>query len=199
MPTSKLSYPVSETSIRELRLGDTVYLNGLIYITRDLGHKRLVEHLEQGTVLPVSLEGAVIYHAGPLVNKKDDQWEIVSCGPTTSPRMNPYAPTVIRAGVRVMVGKGNMDEATLAAMKTYGAVFLAAYSLANVQVQHFEEVVKVFWLDLTSTEALWVVRVKDWGPLIVAMDAPGGNLYSQITDRARDRFRELRFSGDSLS
>ena len=84
-----------------------------------------------------------------------------------------------------------MDEATLEAMKTYGAVFLAAYSLANIQTQYFEELLDVHWLDLSTTEAIWVIRVKDWGPLTVAMDSHGRNLYSEITEKARERFKEL--------
>lgn len=194
MKVIKLDYPLNEVDVRELRIGDTVYLNGIVYITRDLGHKRIVEHIEQGKELPVSLEGAAIYHAGPVANKKNDKWEIVNCGPTTSTRMNPYSPTVIKAGVRLLIGKGNMDDATLRAMKICGAVFLAAYSLANIAAQHFEEVLNVHWLDLTPTEALWVIRVKDWGPLTVAMDSYGDNLYSKITERAQERFRELPFS-----
>ena len=194
MKIVRLDCPLSEADVRQLRIGDTVHLNGVVYITRDLGHRRMVEHIEQGRDLPISLEGAVIYHAGPVVNKKDNKWEIINCGPTSSARMNPYSPTVIKAGVRALIGKGSMDDATLDAMKTYGAVFLAAYSLANIQAQHFEELLNVHWLDLSTTEALWLVRVKDWGPLIVAMDSCGDNLYSKVTDKARDRLEELKFS-----
>ena len=191
MKIAKLDYPLNEADVRKLRIGDTVYLNGIAYITRDLGHKRMVDYIQQGKELPVSLEGAVIYHAGPVVEKKKDKWNIVNCGPTSSARMNPYSPAVIEAGVRALIGKGTMDDATLRAMQTYGAVFLAAYSLANIQAQHFEQVLGFHWLDLSTTEAIWVVQVKDWGPLIVAMDSHGNNLYSEIAQRARQRLSEL--------
>jgi fumarate hydratase subunit beta len=191
MKIVKLDYPLNEVDVRELWIGDTVYLNGVVYITRDLGHKRIVEYIQQGKELPVNIEGAAIYHAGPVVSKKNDEWEIVNCGPTSSARMNPYSPAVIKAGVRALIGKGSMDDATLKSMKTYGAVFLTAYSLANIQAQHFEQVLGVHWLDLSTTEAIWVVRVKNWGPLIVAMDSHGNNLYSKITQRARERLTEL--------
>ena len=194
MKTVKLEYPLREKDVRELRIGDTAYLNGIVYITRDLGHRRMVEYISHGKELPVSLDGAAIYHAGPVVGKENDHWEIVNCGPTSSARMNPYSPAVIKVGVRALIGKGSMDEATLEAMQTYGAVFLAAYSLANIQAQHFEEVLDVHWLDLSSTEAIWVIRIKDWGPLIVALDSHGGNLYSKLTERARQRLKELQFS-----
>lgn len=193
MKITKLDCPLlSEAEVRELRIGDTVHLNGVVYITRDLGHRRMSEYIDQGKELPVELEGAAIYHAGPVANKKNDKWQIVNCGPTSSARMNPYSPTVIKAGVKMLIGKGNMDEATLKAMQSHGAVFLAAYSLANIQAQYFEQVLNVYWLDLSPTEALWVVRVKDWGPLIVAMDSHGDNLYSKIIERARERFKELQ-------
>jgi fumarate hydratase subunit beta len=191
MKIIKLNYPLSEVAIRELRIGDTVYFNGIVYITRDLGHKRIVDYIEQGRELPISLEGAAIYHAGPVVNKKSGEWEIINCGPTSSARMNPFSPSVIKMGVRMLIGKGSMDDATLRAMKTHGAVFLASYSLANIQAQHFEQILGVHWLDLSTTEAIWVIRVKDWGPLIVAMDSHGNNLYSEITQRARERLTEL--------
>ena len=194
MKTIKLDCPLSEADVRELHIGDTVYLNGVVYITRDLGHRRMVEYIGQGKELPIDLEGAVIYHAGPVTNKKNDKWEIVNCGPTSSARMNPYSPSIIKAGIRVLIGKGTMDDATLKATKTYGAVFLAAYSLANIQAQHFEEVLNVHWLDLSPTEAVWVIRVRDWGPLTVAMDSHGNNLYAKLTARAQERFKELRFS-----
>jgi len=191
MKITKLDYPLSEVGVRGLRIGDTVYLNGIVYITRDLGHKRIVEYIQQGKELPISLEGVAIYHAGPVVNKQNNEWEIINCGPTSSARMNPYSPGVIKAGVRALIGKGSMDDATLRAMKAHGAVFLAAYSLANIQVQHFKQILSVHWLDLSTTEAIWVIRVKDWGPLIVAMDSHGNNLYSEITGRARERLTEL--------
>jgi len=194
MKTIKLDCPLSEADVRELHIGDTVYLNGVVYITRDLGHKRMVEYIEQGKELPIDLEGAAIYHAGPVTNKKNDKWEIVNCGPTSSARMNPYSPSIIKAGIRVLIGKGTMDDVTLKAMKTYGAVFLAAYSLANIQAKYFKEVLNVHWLDLSPTEAIWVILVRDWGPLTVAMDSHGNNLYAKLTARAQERFKELRFS-----
>jgi tartrate/fumarate subfamily iron-sulfur-dependent hydro-lyase beta chain len=188
---TKLDYPLKETDVRELQIGDTVYFNGVVYITRDLGHRRIVEYIKKDEELPMNIEGVAIYHAGPVVNRKNDKWEIVNCGPTSSARMNLYSPHVIKRGVRALIGKGSMDDVTLKAMKTYGAVFLAVYSLANIQSQHFEEVLDVHWLDLSPTEAIWIIRVKDWGPLIVAMDSHGNNLYSEITEEAKERFKDL--------
>jgi fumarate hydratase subunit beta len=190
MHTVGLEIPLREAEVRKLRIGDRVWLTGIVYITRDLGHRRIVKSLVDGTPLPVVLEGGVIYHAGPVVKEQNGKWEIVNCGPTSSPRMNPYSPQVIEAGVRALVGKGSMDIATVNAMRRKGALFLAAYSLANIHAQYFKEVLDVHWLDLGTTEALWVVRVEQWGPLIVAMDSFGNNLYRELIERARRWWNE---------
>jgi fumarate hydratase subunit beta len=181
----KLNIPLKESDVRALHVGDRVSLDGIIYITRDLGHRRILEYLQEGKALPLDLQGAVIYHAGPVVKQRDQKWEILNCGPTSSVRMSVYSPTVIKAGVSAIVGKSSMDDVTLKAMGTYGAIFLAAYSVANVHAQQFEEVLNVHWLDLGTTEAIWVIRVKNWGPLIVAMDSFGENLYSKIIQNAK--------------
>jgi tartrate/fumarate subfamily iron-sulfur-dependent hydro-lyase beta chain len=186
-----ITSPTTEGEVRQPEIGDIVYLSGIVYITRDLSHKRIVELLSQNEPLPVDLRGATIFHAGPLVQKEEDRWHIVNVGPTTSPRMNPYTPQVIEAGVRVIAGKGSMDDETLKAMKTHGAIFLApASGCANVHVQHIKGLMEVHWLDLGTTEAIWVVRVEQWGPLTVAMDAHGNNLFEKVVIRARERLKE---------
>ena len=186
-----ITSPTTEGEVRQPEIGDIVYLSGTVYITRDLSHKRIVELLSQNKPLPIDLRGATIFHAGPLVQKEEDRWHIVNVGPTTSPRMNPYTPQVIEAGVRVIAGKGSMDDETLKAMETHGAIFLApASGCANVHVQHIKELMEVHWLDLGTTEAIWVVRVEQWGPLTVAMDAHGNNLFQKVVIRARERLKE---------
>lgn len=125
-----------------------------------------------------------------MVKEEKGQLSIVIVGPTTSPRMVPYSPAVITQGVRALVGKGNMDEDICEAMKHFGAVFLAAASgCANIHAQSIEEVLNVHWLDLGTTEAIWAVKVKDWGPLIVTIDAHGNNLYLRVVERARERLK----------
>ena len=186
-----ITSPTTKEEVRQPEIGDIVYLSGTVYITRDLSHKRIVELLDKNKSLPIDLKGATIFHAGPLVQKEEDRWDIVNVGPTTSPRMNPYTPQVIEAGVRVIAGKGSMDDETLKAMQTHGAIFLApASGCANVHVQHIKELMEVHWLDLGTTEAIWVVKVDQWGPLTVAMDAHGNNLFQKVVIRAKERLKE---------
>lgn len=186
-----ITSPPTEGEVRQPEIGDIVYLSGMVYITRDLSHKRIIELLGENKPLPIDLMGAAVFHAGPLVRREGDRWNIINVGPTTSPRMNPYTPQVIEAGVRVIAGKGSMDDGTLRAMEEHGAIFLApASGCANVHVQHIKELVDVHWLDLGTTEAIWVVRVDQWGPLTVAMDAHGNNLFQKVVIRARERLKE---------
>jgi fumarate hydratase subunit beta len=187
-----INSPTTEEEVRQIRIGDIVYLSGIVHITRDLSHKRIVELLNKNKPLPVDLKGSTIFHAGPLVKKERDKWHIINVGPTTSPRMNPFTPQVIKAGVRIVAGKGSMDNQTLKAMKAHGAIFLApASGCANVHVQYIKELIEVHWVDLGTTEAIWVVRVDGWGPLTVAMDAHGNNLFQKVISSAEKRVREI--------
>lgn len=187
-----INSPTTEEDVRHPRIGDIVYLSGIVHITRDLSHKRIVKLINGKKSVPIDLKGATIFHAGPLVRKKEDKWHIINVGPTTSPRMNPFTPQVIEAGVRIIAGKGSMDDQTLKAMETHGAIFLSpASGCANVHVQHIKELIGVHWLDLGTTEAIWVVRVDRWGPLTVAMDAHGNNLFQKVINSAKERVREI--------
>jgi len=124
MPTYYLKTPISEESIRKLRAGDIVYVSGIMITARDAAHRRMLEYLKEGKPLPVDLEGGVLYHCGPVVRKKNGEWEVVAAGPTTSARMELYEATVIeKFGIRIVVGKGGMGSKTAEACKKYGAVY----------------------------------------------------------------------------
>jgi fumarate hydratase subunit beta len=172
----KLKTPLLKDDTAQLKIGDTVYISGTIYTARDSAHKRM---LQEGA--PVDLEGAVIFHAGPIVKKEKDDYEIVAIGPTTSTRMNPYKPEVIDRGVKAVIGKGGMDDKTHTALKRNGAVFLTAVGgCAALYVKSILRVKDVYWMDLGVPEAIWELEVKDFGPLFVTMDSHGGNLYEQV-------------------
>ncbi|NYB52710.1 MAG: fumarate hydratase C-terminal domain-containing protein [Methanobacteriaceae archaeon] len=171
-----LKTPLNKEDIRKLRIKDTVYLSGKIYTARDSAHKRIIE---RGT--PIDLEGAVIFHAGPIIKNDGGEYHMVAVGPTTSSRMNPYQAEILDQGALAVIGKGGMDEKTAEALKTNGAVFLAAVGgCAALYVSSVLSVKNVHWLDLGVPEAIWELEVKDFGPLIVAMDSEGGNLYEEI-------------------
>lgn len=172
-----LKTPLKKEDTEKLRIKDSVYITGTIYTARDSAHKRIIE-----TGSPMDLEGAVIFHAGPIIKKEDDnQYQMVAVGPTTSTRMNPYQAEVLDQGALAVIGKGGMDEKTANALKRNGAVFLAAVGgCAALYVSSVLKINSVNWLDLGVPEAVWELEVKDFGPLIVTMDSTGGNLYQEV-------------------
>jgi fumarate hydratase subunit beta len=172
----RLKTPLQAEDTAKLTIGDTVYISGTIYTARDSAHKRMVE---EGP--PVKLDGAVIFHAGPIIAKENENYQMVAIGPTTSTRMNPYQSQVLDKGVKAVIGKGGMDEITQAALKRNSAVFLSAVGgCAALYVKSILKVKNVNWIDLGVPEAVWELEVKDFGPLFVTMDSHGGNLYEQV-------------------
>lgn len=171
-----LTTPISNEDIEALTIGDVVYLDGIIVTCRDVAHRRLIELKRE---LPVDLKGLAIFHAGPIVRKVDDKWEMVSVGPTTSSRMEKFEKQFIeQTGVKLIVGKGGMGQGTVEAcseFKAVHAVFPAGCAvLAATQV---EEIERAEWMDLGMPETLWVCRVKEFGPLIISIDSKGNNLF----------------------
>lgn len=170
-----LKTPLNREETEKLRIKDSVYISGTIYTARDSAHQRMIE---KGS--PVNLEGAVIFHAGPIIRRQNDDYKMVAVGPTTSTRMNPYQAEVLDQGAIAVIGKGGMDQRTSEALKRNGAVFLAAVGgCAALYVSSVKKVKSVHWLDLGVPEAIWELEVKDFGPLIVAMDSTGANLYEE--------------------
>ena len=176
-----LNTPVSDEDLKDIKIGDVIYLNGHIITCRDVAHRRLIE---LGRELPVDLKGGAIFHAGPIVRKiegPDDKYEMISIGPTTSMRMEKFEKEFIeQTGVKIIVGKGGMGvntEAGCRENKALHCVFPAG--CAVVAATCVEEIEAVHWLDLGMPEALWVSRVKEFGPLIVSIDAEGNNIFEQ--------------------
>ncbi len=170
----KLNVPIKDEDLSELKAGDVIYLTGNIYTARDQAHKRI---LEEGA--PVDIEGAVLFHAGPIVTKDDDgNYKMVAVGPTTSMRMNPYQSDVLDLGAKIVIGKGGMDDSVREALVRNEALYVVATGgCAALYVDAVEEIESVDWLDLGMPEAMWNLKVKDFGPLIVAMDSNGNSLY----------------------
>lgn len=189
----RLRVPLSEEDVRKLRVGDIVYLTGVIYTARDAAHRRIIEYLREGKPLPFDLRGGVIYHCGPVVAKKDGQWVVVAGGPTTSARMELYEYEVIeKLNVRVVIGKGGMGKRTAEACTKYGAVYATYTGGAGVlAAQSIKRVIDVHWLDLGIPEAVWVFEVEDFGPLVVAIDSTGRNLIEEVLEESVKRKNEL--------
>lgn len=185
---NRLTTPLMEKDVRGLKIGDIVYITGTIYTARDETHLRLLEEDS-----PVDLEGAVIFHCGPIVEKTDEGWNIIAAGPTTSSRMNSLEPeTIEKFKIRGIIGKGGMDSNTLNAMKEYGCVYLAITGgAALLAARSIERVESVYWLDLGMPEAMWVLKVKDFGPLVVAMDTKGESIYADIDRLVQERLFKI--------
>ena len=193
--------PISEEDLKDIKIGDIVYLTGSLTTCRDVAHRRLVEgHRE----LPVDVRNNAIFHAGPIIRPlENDKFEMVSVGPTTSMRMEKFEKEFVeQTGVKVIIGKGGMGPNTEYACKNFKAihcVFPAGNAvLAATEV---EEIVKAEWRDLGMPETLWNCRVKEFGPLIVSIDAQGNNLFeknkvifNERKDKAlEDIYKEVSF------
>lgn len=170
----RVSAPLSKEAALELRAGERVLLSGTIYTMRDAGHRRLCEMIERGEELPFELEGAVIYYCGPA--SAPPGRAIGAAGPTTSYRMDAYAPRLIALGVRGMIGKGARNEAVAAAQREFGAVYFAATGGTGALLSNCVLTSEIIaWEDL-GPEALRRLTVRDM-PLTCALDAVGGDLY----------------------
>ena len=141
---------------------------------------------------PVSLKGMPCIHTAPSLKKIGDKWAPICVGTTTSGRMDRFTPALIETyGVRAVIGKGGLYEGSLQAMQKCGAVYLAIVGgAASLETQQIEEVEAVYWEHL-HPEALYQFRVKDFGPLTVAMDSHGGHLYQGVKAEANRRLPEI--------
>jgi fumarate hydratase class I len=174
-----LTTPISEEQIRALKVGDVVLLNGEMHMGRDALHSYLMSHDS-----PVNLNGAVLYHCGPVALQKDGKWFLNAAGPTTSSREEPYQADIIKKfGLRGVIGKGGMGKKTLAALKECGAVYFNAIGgAAQYYTKCITEVTGVDFLEFGIPEAMWHITVKDF-PVIVTMDSHGNSLHA-VVDKA---------------
>jgi L(+)-tartrate dehydratase beta subunit len=184
-----LQTPFSETDIRQLHVGDIVYFDGTLFGIRDLTQ---IYMFDQGHEPPVSLEGMPCIHTAPSLRKTNGKWEKICVGTTTSTRMDRFTPDLIgKYGVRAVIGKGGLLEGSLKAMSKYGAVYLAIVGgAAALETKQIEEVEEVYWEHL-HPEALYKFRVKDFGPLTVAMDSHERNLYAEVKEKGRQRLADI--------
>jgi len=188
-----LQTPIAEEDARKLRLSDTVYVSGTMLTARDSAHRRALELVKAGRELPVDFRGAVVFHCGPIAVEKGGRWEIVAAGPTTSTRMESLEADFLEAtGARIIVGKGGMGDRTTAAMQRLGAVYCAFTGGAAVLAANAVKSVKAAeWLDLGMPEALWVLEVEKFGPLIVTIDAHGNNMFTDLMKDLEMKRKEL--------
>ena len=189
MPTYHLNTPLTEEAVRRLRVRDTVILNGTIFGIRDLTQIHIFDHQVDP---PVSLRGAACIHTAPSLKKTGNRWEKVCVGTTTSGRMDRFTPGLMeKYGVRAIIGKGGQYQASLEAMKKFGGVYLAIVGgAAALETNQILEVENVYFEELHPV-ALYQFKVKDFGPLTVAMDSHGNHLYYEVRKEAEKRLPEI--------
>lgn len=179
-----ITTPLTESAARELKAGDSVLISGIIYTARDAAHKRMVEALDRGESLPVELTDQIIYYVGPTPAKPGDP--IGSAGPTTSGRMDAYAPRLLAEGLRGMIGKGYRSSEVVEAMQRHGAVYFAAIGGAAALIAKTIKKYEVLAYPDLGAEALAKLTVEDF-PAIVVIDSEGRNFYEE----GQKKYRKL--------
>ncbi len=172
----RLQAPLTRADIEPLQAGDKVLISGIMYTGRDAAHKRLVDTLKRGEKLPADFDGQVLYYVGP--SPASPGRVIGAAGPTTSYRMDPYTPTMLELGLRVMIGKGRRSDEVKAAMAKYGAVYLGAYGGAGALLSQAIKAVEVIAYEDLGPEAIRRLTVEDF-PAVVVNDLHGRDLYQE--------------------
>ena len=172
--------PLTKEMVKELHAGDDVYIPGTVYTARDAAHKRMVEQKEQGMELPFIMKDQVVYYLGPTPNREGQV--IGSAGPTTSSRMDKYAPTLLDEGLTGMIGKGKRSEAVIDSMKKNTAVYFAAVGGAGALLSKCIKKSEVIAYDDLGTEAIRKLYVENL-PVITVIDCNGNNLYETAPEK----------------
>ena len=169
-----MSFPADKAELSKLRAGDKLTVSGTIYTARDAAHKRLTELIASGEELPLDIRGAAIYYAGPTPEKPGQV--IGSCGPTTSGRMDAYAPGLLDRGLAVMIGKGDRNAAVIDAIVRNGAVYRAAMGGAGALMGSCVKAARIVCYEDLGCEAIRELKVENM-PLTVVIDSQGNDLY----------------------
>jgi fumarate hydratase subunit beta len=180
MKKIQLKTPLSKKDIKNLSVGDIIFLSGKLFTARDETHKKMLEL--KNKKIPFNPEEMVLFHCGPVVRKEKNEWIIVSAGPTTSARMENIEGDFLSSfGIKMIIGKGGMGKKTLKALKKVGAVYTHFTGGAGaLGAKAIKKVENVFFLkELGIPEAAWILDVENFGPLIVTMDAKGNSFYEK--------------------
>lgn len=172
----RITTPLTAEKTKDLKAGDDVLISGVIYTGRDAAHKRLVELVNEGKQLPVDLKDAIIYYVGPAPAKPGQA--IGSAGPTTSYRMDAYAPTLLDLGLKGMIGKGKRSDEVIDAMKRNDAVYFGAIGGAGALLSKCIKKAEIVCYEDLGAEAVRRLEVEDL-PVVVVIDKDGNNLYEQ--------------------
>lgn len=175
-----LTLPLQKDDISKLHIGDVLYVTGKMFTARDEAHQLMLDLGARS--VPFNPAEMALFHCGPLMKFVESKWYVVSAGPTTSSRMESFEDRFIaKFSITIIIGKGGMGSRTCQALQKYGAVYTAFTGGAGaLAADMVDDVLDVFWLKrFGMPEAVWLFKVKDFGPLIVAMDAHGRSLYAR--------------------
>ena len=172
----RITTPLTKDVINDLSAGDSVLLSGVIYTARDAAHKRLVDLIDNGEKLPIDVKDAVIYYVGPTPAKPG--MALGSAGPTTSYRMDAYAPKLLEKGLKGMIGKGLRSQEVVDSMIKNGAVYFAAIGGAGALIGKCVKKAEIVTYEDLGSEAIRRLEVEDL-PIVVVIDSKGNNLYEQ--------------------
>ncbi len=175
-----LQTPLSDSDTTPLRIGDRVLLSGIVYTARDAAHKRLVDLMDSGKPLPFDLKGAVIYYVGPAPAPPGKP--IGSAGPTTSYRMDAFAPRLIAAGLKGMIGKGARADTVIEAIKTFKAIYFGAIGGSGALIAQSIVASEIIAYEDLGPEAIRRLEVRNL-PLFVVNDTYGGDLYKEGVEK----------------
>lgn len=179
----RITTPLTEDKVRQLKAGDSVLITGTVYTARDAAHKRLVEQLQRGEELPFDIKDAVIYYVGPAPAKEGQI--IGSAGPTTSYRMDSYTPELLDRGLKGMIGKGRRNQEVITSMGKNTAVYFAAVGGAAALISDRIKSAKVIAYEDLGTEAVRELEVEDF-PAIVVIDSERNDLYRSEKEKYRE-------------
>ncbi len=186
----QLTAPLSANDVIKLIAGDVVYLSGIVITARDKAHERLLQWSREGKKIPFDLKGATIYHCGPLM-QKNDEWTALAAGPTTSARMSKMTIELLkRFDIRAIIGKGGMNITEILRDKCVYLTYTGGCGV--VAAKQIKRVVCNYWIDLGMAEAVWLLEVKRFGPLIVATDSHGNDLFDDVRKRADHQMKEFK-------
>ncbi|CAE10575.1 L(+)-tartrate dehydratase subunit beta [Wolinella succinogenes] len=181
--------PIQDEEIKDLRVGDIIYLTGTLVTCRDDGHRRVIE---EGVMPELPLDRIAILHAGPIVQEVEGGWKMISVGPTTSMRMERYEKEFLeKTGVKLVIGKGGMGNKTAQGCKESVAIHaIFPGGCAVIAAEQVEEIEGLEWPEFGMPEAFWILRVKEFGPLIVSIDTEGNNFIEEKKNTFRERQKE---------
>ncbi len=189
--------PLDSGVIRSLRVGDTITISGTLFTARDAAHEKLLRLNQSSQVPPIPWREWPCFHCGPVMKDPNGSWQLISAGPTTSSRMDVYEGEFIeKFGTKLFIGKGGMGENTSRAFREQGGAYAqftgGAGSLVAEAVREVRDV--YFLQELGVPEALWILEVEEFGPLLVTMDSQGSSLHRDLEEEVEERLRRMKDS-----